>query len=118
MYYDIYVCQGMNSRWLAVCFCHHYVNAETVVLLVTELSFKLVSLADWQAFSMSHVTFGSASLILDDSNTEMFLRAKISLCCAFAIKPTSSNNSILCIKPFLMLSILCAIHSLISTVHV
>lgn len=118
MDYDIYVCQSMNSRWLAICFCHQYFNAKIVVLSVTELSFKLVSLADWQASSMSRVTLGSVSLILDDSNTEMFLQAKISLCCAFAIKPTSSNNSILCIKPFLMLSNLCAIHSFISTVHV
>lgn len=112
------VSENSYSRWLAVCFCHHYFNAKNAVLLVTELSVKLVSLADWQAFSMSHVTYGSASLILDYSNTEMFLQAKISPCCAFAIKPTSSNTSILCIKPFLMSSNLCAIHSLISTVHV
>ena len=67
--------ENSYSRWLAVCFCHHYFNAKIVVLLATELSLKLASLAGWQAFSMSLVPFDSASLILDDSNTEMFLCA-------------------------------------------
>lgn len=84
IYYLLFVCtmtfiysENSYSRWLAVCFCHHYFNAKIVVLLATELSLKLASLAGWQAFSMSLVPFDSASLILDDSNTEMFLQAAI-----------------------------------------
>lgn len=72
MYTDRYVRVRVRGffflfiQGLVVCFCHHYSDAHTVVLLATEVSFKPTSLADWQTFPNSHAAFGSASLLPDD----------------------------------------------------